>query len=244
MPASKILIIEDDWIIAKELQLNLQDLGLDVVGLFDNAEDALLQIVQLQPDLVILDIALAGKMNGIEAGSEIKKKYPHLPFLFLTAQADISTIEKAKLADPAGYLVKPIGTETLYSTIEITLYQAQKRKEDKTPDLKEQLTIHDSVFVKTKGRLEKICLRDVLWIEASDIYTLLCTSQAKHLLNTSLKSVEEKFPTDFFIRVHRSYIIQLEKIDAIEDDEILIAQQRIPIGKTYRDKLMQRINTL
>lgn len=244
MPASKILIIEDDWIIAKELQLNLQDLGLDVVGLFDNAEDGISSINQLQPNLIILDIALAGRMNGIEAGTEIKKKYPSIPFLFLTAQADISTIEKAKLADPAGYLVKPIGTETLYSTIEISLYQAQKRKEDKTPDLKEQLTIHDSLFVKTKGRLEKISLNEVLWIEASDIYALLCTTKTKHLLNSSLKAVEEKFPAEKFIRVHRSFIVQLDKIEAIEDDEILIAQQRIPIGKTYRDKIMQKINTL
>ncbi len=87
-------------------------------------------------------------------------------------------------------------------------------------------------------------LKDILWIEASDIYALICTAAGKHLLNASLKVVEEKFPSSKFIRVHRSYIINLDKIEAIEEDHLIINNNRIPIGKTYRDKLMARLSFL
>lgn len=243
MPGIKIVMVEDDWIIAKEISFSLQDLGFEVSGMYDNGEEALEQIKILKPDLVLLDIDLSGELNGINVGKQLKEQ--KIPFIFLTALADSNTIKQAKLVEPYGYLVKPVKAETLYSTIEITLYNAANRKENiSTPPLNSTLTIDDSIFVKSKSRLEKIWLRDILWIEASDIYSLICTTGGKHLLNTSLKVVEEKFPNSKFVRVHRSYIVNLDKIDAIEDDHLIIQQQNIQIGKTYRDKLMDRLSFL
>lgn len=242
MSGIKILLVEDDWIIAKEISLSLNDLGFEVLAHVESGEDALKKISELKPDLVLLDIGLSGEMSGIETAQIIKKDF-QIPFIFLTALADSSTIEKAKLTEPYAYLVKPVKIETLYSTIEITLYNAAQRKEV-TPLLKEGLTIDDSIFVKTKGRLEKLQLNQVLWVEASDIYALVCTAAGKYLLNTSLAAVEEKFPSGRFIRVHRSYIVNVDKIEAIEKDELFINQQRIPIGKTYKDKLMSKLSFL
>jgi CheY-like chemotaxis protein len=116
MPGIKVLLVEDDWIIAKEISYNLQDLGMEVVSCLDNAEEALRQIKTLVPDLVILDIDLSGEMSGIELASQLKKT-GNIPFIFLTALADSQTVEKAKLAEPYAYLVKPVTPETLYSTI-------------------------------------------------------------------------------------------------------------------------------
>lgn len=242
MGGIKILLVEDDWIIAKEITLSLNDLGFEVVGNFDAGEDALKKIPELKPDIILLDIGLSGEMTGIDTAREIKRQN-QLPFIFLTALADSSTIEQAKLTEPYAYLVKPVKAETLYSTIEITLHNAAQRK-DPTPPLKEGLTIDDGIFVKTRNRLEKIMLRDILWVEASDIYALVCTATGKYLLNTSLKAVEEKFPATHFLRVHRSYIVNLDKIEAIEEDDLVITEQRIPVGKTYKDKLMSRLSFL
>lgn len=242
MGGIKILLVEDDWIIAKEITLSLNDLGFEVVGNVDAGEDALKKIPELKPDIILLDIGLSGEMTGIDTAREIKKQY-QLPFVFLTALADSTTIEQAKLTEPYAYLVKPVKAETLYSTIEITLHNAAQRK-DPTPPLKEGLTIDDGIFVKTRNRLEKIMLRDILWVEASDIYALVCTATGKYLLNTSLKAVEEKFPATRFLRVHRSYIVNLDKIEAIEEDDLVITDQRIPVGKTYREKLMSRLSFL
>lgn len=242
MSGIKILLVEDDWIIAKEISLSLNDLGFEVLAQVDSGEDALKKVAELKPDLVLLDIGLSGEMSGIETAQIIKKNY-QIPFIFLTALADSSTLEKAKLTEPYAYLVKPVKIETLYSTIEITLHNAAQRKES-TPSLSDGLTIDDSIFVKTKGRLEKLQLNQVLWIEASDIYALVCTVSGKYLLNTSLAAVEEKFPSSSFLRVHRSYIVNVNKIEAIEKDELFINQQRIPIGKTYKEKLMSKLSFL
>ena len=84
----------------------------------------------------------------------------------------------------------------------------------------------------------------MLWIEASDIYVTVVTATTRYLLSLSMKHVEERFPSANFLRVHRSYIVQVDKINAIEDDELLINNQRIPVGKTYRDGLMKRLQIL
>jgi DNA-binding LytR/AlgR family response regulator len=243
MPGIKIILVEDDWIIAKEIAYLLQDFGFEVTGSYDTGEEALKVIRHQPPHLVLLDIGLAGDLSGIDVARQLKEE--KIPFVFLTALADSETINRAKLAEPYAYLVKPVKPESLYSTIEITLYNAQSRKDAMIiPPLKDELKIDESIFVKSRNRLEKLWLKDILWVEASDIYALVSTTNGKHLLNASLKVVEEKFPSSRFLRVHRSYIINVEKIDAIEEDEVLIGETRIPIGKTYREKLMNRLSFL
>jgi DNA-binding LytR/AlgR family response regulator len=243
MPGIKIVLVEDDWIIAKEIAYSLQDFGFEVMGTYDTGEEALKAIAQHQPNIVLLDISLAGELSGIDIAKKLKEE--KVPFIFLTALADAETINQAKLAEPYAYLVKPVKPESLYSTIEITLHNAQSRRGAiTTPPLKEGLKIDESIFVKAKNRLERLLLKDILWIEASDIYALVSTATGKHLVNSSLKAVEEGFPSARFIRVHRSYIVNLEKIDALEEDDILIGETRIPIGKTYRGKLMTRLSFL
>lgn len=243
MPGIKIVVVEDDWIIAKEMAYSLQDFGFEVAGTYETGEEALKGIRQLKPAIVLLDIGLAGEMSGIDVAKQLKQE--KIPFIFLTALADSITIHQAKLAEPYAYLVKPVKPESLYSTIEITLHNAQREKEALvTPPLQEGLKMEESIFVKTKSRLEKLMLKDILWVEASDIYAQVITASGKHLLNTSLKVVEERFPASRFIRVHRSYIVNIEKIDALEEDDVVIGTVRLPVGKTYREKLMARLSFL
>ena len=244
MAGIKVLLVEDDWIIAKEIAYNLQDLGFEVAGSFDSAEEAYRQIKELAPDLVILDIELSGEMNGIELATQLKKD-GNTPFIFLTALADSQTVEKAKLAEPYAYLVKPVIPETLYSTIEITLHNAARRNADiasTATSITDNLIFGDSIFVKNKKRLEKILLKDIQWVEAYDIYAMIKTANGQYLLSHSLKAVEEKFPSSHFIRVHRSFLVNKEKIDAIEESNLVIANTPIPVGKTYRDNLMKKLS--
>lgn len=239
MAGIKIVLVEDDWIIAKEIVYSLQDLGFEVIGTYDTGEEALQQIIKSQPDIVLLDIDLSGELSGIDVAKRLKEETT-VPFVFLTALADSNTIKQAKLVEPYAYLVKPVRPESLYSTIEVTLYNAAHKKE--TPVTTGAIT--ESIFVKGKNRLEKLLLKDILWIEASDIYALVCTASGKHLLNTSLKTVEEKLAVPAFIRVHRSYIVNLDKVEALEEDTLIINNNKIPIGKTYKDKLMARLSFL
>ena len=90
----------------------------------------------------------------------------------------------------------------------------------------------------------KILLKEILWIEAYDIYAMIKTAAGQYLLSHSLKVVEEKFPSSHFIRVHRSFIVNKEKIDAIEESDLIIAGTPIPVGKTYREGLMKKLSVL
>jgi DNA-binding LytR/AlgR family response regulator len=245
MAGIKVLLVEDDWIIAKEIAYTLQDLGFEMCGSLDSAEEAMKQLKALQPDLVILDIDLSGEMTGIELAGVLKKE-GNIPFIFLTALADSQTVEKAKLAEPYAYLVKPVAPETLYSTIEITLHNASRRNADVAvaTSIKGDLSFEEGIFVKNKKRLEKVMLKDILWVEAYDIYAMIKTSTGQYLLSHSLKTVEEKFPSSHFIRVHRSYLVNKDKIDAIEENDLVIADTRIPVGKTYREPVMKKLSIL
>ena len=162
MPGIKILLVEDDWIIAKEIACTLQDFGFEIVGQVESGEEAIAIISQLKPDIILLDIGLSGEINGIETAKRIKKEFG-IPFIFLTAQADLVTIERAKLMEPYAYLVKPVSSETLYSTIEIALHNAAQKQTEPwpiVPPLKEGLTMEDGIFVKHHKRLEKILLKN------------------------------------------------------------------------------------
>lgn len=246
MPGIKVMLVEDDWIIAKEISYSLQDLGFEVAGIFESGEESLKQVKQLQPDVVLMDIDLSGEINGIETAHRLKQ-LSSVPCIFLTALADHQTIEKAKLAEPYAYLVKPVKPESLYSTIEITLHNAARRNVEMSREattIRENLSYDEAIFVKNKKRLEKVMLKDILWVEAYDIYAMIKTASGQYLLSHSLKVVEERFPSSHFIRVHRSYLVNREKIDAIEENDLVIANSAIPVGKTYRDALMKKLSFL
>lgn len=241
-----ILIAEDDFIIAKELSLILDGLGFQVLAVHESGEDLLRALAHTKPDLVLLDIHLAGALTGIQTAEEIRRKYD-LPFIFLTALADVDTLHLARQTEPYAYLVKPVRKEDLYSSIEITLYNFSQRRKEADPaplPVKQSLAIGDSIFVRSRKRLEKIRLSDILWVEANDIYVTVVTPASRYVLSQSMKNVEERFPAGAFQRVHRSYLVQMDKIQALEEDDLLIEGHRIPIGKTFRETLLKRLQFL
>ncbi len=125
MPA-KILIVEDERLIARDIQQRLESLGYEVVAIASEAKTALIRVAQHLPDLVLMDMRLKDNGNGIAAAIQIREQFS-LPVVFLTAHADPATVTQAKAAQPFGYLIKPVDTENLQATIEVALtrYQAE-----------------------------------------------------------------------------------------------------------------------
>jgi AmiR/NasT family two-component response regulator len=124
----KILIVEDESIVAFDLKQHLELAGYEVCGIFSSGEDTLAQFEALSPDLVLMDIKLKGRMDGVETASIIKERYK-IPVIILTAFADDETIERAKITEPFGYIIKPFEDRKLKTTIEITLsrYRLEKK---------------------------------------------------------------------------------------------------------------------
>jgi len=128
MPAHRILIVEDEVVVAMELQENLVRLGYQVDGIVAYGEEAIRAAGELRPDLVLMDIKLAGKVDGVEAAANIYSNY-NIPIIFLTAHSDEGTLQRAKLSEPFGYLVKPFSEAELRTTIEVSLHKhGQERK--------------------------------------------------------------------------------------------------------------------
>jgi len=135
MPQSKILIVEDDGIVAMDIENRLKNFGYDVCGKAGYAKDAIKMAEELEPDLVLMDIVLKGHMDGIEAGETIQSDL-NIPIIFLTAHADEKRFERAKITSPFGYVLKPFRDRDLKITIEMALYKASHDKKLKESEEK------------------------------------------------------------------------------------------------------------
>lgn len=126
--SAKILVTEDEGIVAADIEDRLKRLGYDVIGTVDTGEAALKKVGEIQPDLILMDIMIKGDIDGIEAATRIREAYD-IPVIFLTAYSDDPTFERAKITEPFGYLLKPFEERELRTTIEIALYKHRMEKE-------------------------------------------------------------------------------------------------------------------
>jgi len=124
----KILVVEDESIIGMEIQQRLQNLGYDVPVVVRTGQEAIDRSRELQPDLVLMDITLRGGMDGVLAASKIKAQHA-IPVVYLTANTDNHTFQRAKVTEPFGYLLKPFQERELHTTIEMALYKSRAERE-------------------------------------------------------------------------------------------------------------------
>ncbi|WP_370572398.1 response regulator [Methanomethylovorans sp.] len=124
MTDAKILVVEDENIVALEIKKRLQKLGYIVPGVASTGEDAISKVEGILPDLVLMDIMLKGEIDGIHAAGEIRKRF-NIPVIYLTAYSDEETLQRAKFTEPYGYILKPFEEDDLRTTIEIALYRHQ-----------------------------------------------------------------------------------------------------------------------
>ena len=126
---SKILIVENERIVANDLKQQLEDLGYEVIGISGTGEDALKKTREKSPDLILMDIIITGDVDGIETAKQIKEQYS-IPFIYLTAYYDDEILERASLTQPAGYITKPFNNVGIHAAIQMALYQQKKLKEN------------------------------------------------------------------------------------------------------------------
>jgi two-component system, response regulator PdtaR len=149
----QILIVEDEAFIAQDIRQRLQGLGYCVVAYTGQAEEAVRMARDLKPDLVLMDVMLADEMDGIQAAKQIRKLH-QIPVVYLTAYSDRETLERAKLTEPFGYILKPFESRDLESTIEMALYRhrMEREREQLIEQLQEALA-----SIKTLRGLLPIC---------------------------------------------------------------------------------------
>ena len=248
MSKINVLVVEDESIVSKDIQHSLKKLGYNIVGASATGEKAIELASSERPDVVLMDIMLKGEMNGIEAADRIKKDLS-IPIIFLTAYADELTLSKAKVTQPYGYILKPFKEIDLHTTIEMAIYKHSKEQEVvKERDLlysiienKEKNKEH--IFVKSNSKLVKLKTTDVFYIEALKDYVVIHTNDKRYTIHSTMKDIEQKMGNEEFLRVHRSYIIRLDKIATIEQPNLTLenVDKLIPIGGSYKDVLIKKI---
>lgn len=369
----KILIVEDELIIAREIKRTIQRLGYETLEPASTAEEALLAIETQKPDLVLMDIHIDGELDGIETANLVRTLH-QIPVIFLTAFSDEATIERAKTAEPYGFIVKPFDERDLKTTIEIVLHKhAKDREQDaresklaqafshieqmvitvkpdftiellnkaaaeltqinvqeahhlndtvlfyaaprKRIDWSKKLNMQDELpkekllcffpetgnelqlfvkihritlddeedttagwtfvlsatettdkptsitatlnandedestgakyfFAKKGTKYHKINISDILWVEALENYVIIHTIKDKYTVFSSMKNIEQKLSPDLFLKTHRSYIVNLDKIEGYEEGFVQIGGKPIPVSRSAKDELKQKIHLL
>lgn len=373
MKKLRVMIVEDEMIVAKDLQRILKKLGYETTDPFSAGRKALEQLEFLRPDFILLDINLKGDMDGIQLAQHVLQDYG-IPFIFITAFSDKNTLNRAKTVEPYGYIIKPFSEDDIRTSIELALYKHAKDVEhrsksntfaDALDNIEQGIIITDALrkiifinraaesltgtvknevtgtdiasaiklfddnsknsflqlfeaedkegnknrtlpvslsnghgtvkitvnafpvktstqrnsgtalvlttgsapaaaegnteknlmnflenvysstgfFIKKDTKFVRVNYRDILFVEAMDNYVILkITGGEQYVIHSSMKDVEARVPQLTFARVHRSYIVQLEKIQSIEENILVVEGHRIPIGKSYKDTLMERLN--
>jgi DNA-binding LytR/AlgR family response regulator len=239
MPAVKILIVEDESLVAMDMSDTLIRLGYDVLPTAQNYDEAIATLSEKSPDLVLMDINLGHGKTGIDLAQVIRTRYD-LPFVFLTSHSDKATVALAAATQPNGYLVKPYSSEDLFTSIEVALANfAKKKAAAEQPETVQ--TINDSLFVKTDTHFVKVNIKDILWLESDHNYLYIMTDKTKHIVRSSFKDFLVNLPPLYFMQIHKSFVVNLQKIDSFSGTEVLINKASIPLSRNFKDELFDRI---
>ena len=228
-------LIIDDNIIARTTmkQLVRQDKSLTLVGECEDAMEAYQKIMSDPVDLLLLDIEMNG-MNGIELVKSLGSKNPII--IFTTSKKDYAA--EAFELNVADYITKPVTT--------IRFLQAIEKAKEIFKSKKQEVKMEEDafIFIRDSNIVRRLKLDEILFAEAMGDYVKLYTKDKFYSVHSSLKEVESKLPDSKFLRVHRSFIIQVGKIDTIEGGTLIINKKMVPVADTYRSILNQRLKIL
>jgi two-component system, LytTR family, response regulator len=227
------IVIDDEPLAASLLSdYILKTEGLHLAGMFTNAIEGLRAIQEQEPDLVFLDIQMPD-LTGLQI---LKITGNKCRFILTTAYQEYAL--EGFEHEVVDYLLKPIGFERFL----IAVNRARERGKTTAP-APNAVKAPDYIFVKTEYKIKKINLADILYFEALRDYVCIHTMQEKVMTLQSMRSFESQLATPAFVRVHKSFLVALGKIDHIEKNRVVIQEQYIPVGEVYRPQLMQAIGT-
>jgi DNA-binding LytR/AlgR family response regulator len=246
----RILIVEDEPIIGRDIAQRLKARGHDVVGVARSSDEAMEQAHELRPNIVIMDIHLLDGHSGVDAAKRIRHEL-ELPVIFLTANSDDDTLSKAKIAEPYGFVVKPFSDQALHTAIEIAMAKHDEEMKvrsevERLYDLVEESVNSDHIFVKSKGRMMRLRFSEIAFLEALKDYVGIHVGSQRYVVHATLQDMEGRLPAKQFMRVHRSFIVRLDKIDSVEEGEITLENipRKLTIGGSFLGKVRDRLDPL
>lgn len=237
MEKARVLIVEDQVITAKSIEAMIVDHEMEVIAICKSGEEVLKIAEKNIPDLVIMDIRLQGTMTGIQTAKALQE-IQSTPIIYLSDYTDKATVRKAKDTHPANYLSKPFNESDLLRAIDIAISNANDLKSKRDHD-------DEFVFAKTGAKTySKIHYNEIIYIEADRAYCKIQTIDKQHPLPISMATVADQLNSDRFIKIHRSYIVNIRKISEFTGTEVTVAGHKLPVSDQHRNELMTRLKVL
>jgi len=238
---NKIILVEDNDNLSENISETLELHDYTVLAILNNAETAKIIIREKKPDLVLIDIKLKGSKSGIQLAEELREG-ENIPLVFLTSSSGKEVIEKVKHLNPDGFITKPFTLEALVTTIELAFRNHKFRQNLQLENTPHQC--NSEIFIRENGWLVKILVKDIDWIKTEGTYSQLKVNSKQYTLRNTAKEIMDKLPDKLFVRIQKSYIININKIEAINSAVVKIRDFEIPIGKKYYQDLLKRINKM
>lgn len=226
---SKILIAEDEGVIAEHLKLILNSIGFENVEVANDKERALAAIDLFKPDLVLLDIRMKNELDGIDIAKIINEKYM-LPFIFISSHSDSEILDKAIDTKPAAYITKPFKKADIYAAITLAI----KNKE---------IASSPYIIIKDGYNDVKIELDSVLYVQSERNYIDIYCKFKKYNTRNSLEWFMQNVSENQFMRVHRSYVINISMIQMLTSTDVSIDEKLIPISRKYLANIRSKIKS-
>ena len=228
----KCIIIDDESFAIKLIEAYVQKIPyLELVAACKGSLEALNILQEQQIDLLFLDIQMPDL-----TGFELLKTLAHKPQVIIISAYPEFALDGFKW-DVTDYLLKPVPFERFVEAV-------NKAKKRIIPNDKESGKVKDHFFVRGEHKMIKVRINEILYIESFREYAHLYTTSGKHIIRKSLSSFQELLDEAKFMRVHRSFIISLEKIDAVYGNIIQIGEVEIPIGKNYKEGFIKKVELI
>lgn len=237
MEKARVLIVEDQAITAKSIEAMVADHGMEVIAVCKTGEEAIHAADKVIPDIVIMDIKLQGRMTGIETAQALQE-IDTIPIIYLSDYTDKVTVRKAKQTHPANYLSKPFTESDLLRAIDIAVANANAAKSVRD-------TNDEFVFLKTGQQMySKVHYNEIVYVEADRAYCKIRTTDDQYTLSISMAAVAGQLNADRFVKIHRSYIVNIRKISEFTGSEVTAGGYTLPVSDQHRAELMTRLKIL
>ena len=239
MDKISVLIVEDELLVARDLKFLLEEHQFDVMDVLDTGEAVLRKLGDDTPDLILMDIHLAGELDGIETAGKIVKE-TEIPIIYLTDHTDQATYNRAKRTFPVTYLSKPFKPGDVLRSLELAFLNASRTKMPANSKLSDRIFIR----IDNKGS-EMIFYKEILYLEADRAYCHIVTKIKKYTLSNNMRKVFDQFENPDFMRIHRSYIVNIANITGIEGNILKMGEgHSVQMSAGYREMVLNRLNLL
>lgn len=227
----KVLIVEDNPLTSQDLKEIIQEQGMQVTQVAKNKSEAISSIHQNKPDILLVDINLKDGDDGINLVEDLAQS-EKFPIIYLTANSDKETVNRALKTHPVSYLTKPYDDRDVIIAIELAFNNYCNRVIATTDAPKVSF-----IFLKAGNRFEKVKIEDIHYMQAEGSYTKFFTNQKEYTLSGNLNNTSDKIGHPSFIRIHRSYVVNIDNITGIDNDYVFIGDTNLPISRSHKEEV-------